>query len=319
MIWAEPRWLWGMAVALLVAAAAEAARRRALRSVRSLDPGYPGRPRWRVLLPAAGTALLAASLAGPRWGFRAVPSASPQTDVAILLDTSGSMLARDAAPDRFGAARLFARDLARRLPETVRLAVVRVEGDGEVVCPLTLDRAAAENALEELTPRGAEAPGSDLGRGVRTALALLSARPSRVRAIVLLSDGEDLDAGLKEAAAECRRRGVALDTVAVGTEAGAAVPSRSGGVLTDGGSPVVSRARPDELAALARETDGRFALAGSPSGAAALASSFAAIGGSGRGAPVREPISRSAWPLAGALAAWAGWWSPRRGRREPES
>jgi len=320
MIWAEPRWLWGIAAALLVAAAAEAARRRALGRVRTLDPGFSARPRWRVLLPAAGTALLAAALARPQWGFRAVPSASPQTDVAILLDTSGSMLARDAAPDRFGAARLFARDLVRRLPETARIAVVRVEGDGEVVCPLTLDRDAAENALEELTPRGAGAPGSDLGRGVRTALALLSARPSRVRAIVLFSDGEDLDAGLREAAAECRRRGIVLDTVAAGSEAGAAVPSRSGGILTEGGSPVVSHARPGDLAALARATEGRFALAASPSGAAELAASFAGTGtGGGRGAPVREPISRSAWPLAGALAAWTGWWAPRRERPEAES
>jgi Ca-activated chloride channel family protein len=318
VIWAEPRWLWGIAGALVVAAVAESARRRARRRVRTLDPRFPARSRWRILLPAAGTALLAAALARPQWGFRAVPSASPQTDVAILLDTSGSMLARDAAPDRFGAARLFARDLVRRLPETARIAVVRVEGDGEVVCPLTLDRAAAENALEELTPRGAEAPGSDLGRGVRTALALLSARPSRARAIVLLSDGEDLDAGLREAAAECRRRGIALDTVAAGTGAGAAVPSRAGGILTEGGSPVVSRARPGELAALARGAGGRFALASTPSGAADLASSFAPSGG-GLGAPVREPISRSAWPLAGALAAWAGWWSPRRDRPEAES
>lgn len=316
MIWAEPRWLWGIVLAVVVAAAADAARRRALRRVRMLDPGFRARPRWRALLPAAGTALLAAALARPQWGFRAVPSASPETDVALLLDTSGSMLARDAAPDRFGAARLFARDLLRRLPETARVAVVRVEGDGEVVCPLTLDRAAAENALEELTPRGADAPGSDLGRGVRSALALLSARPSRVRAIVLLSDGEDLDAGLREAAAECRRRGIALDTVAAGTEAGAAVPSRAGGILTEGGSPVVSHARPGELAALARGTGGRFALAASPSGATELAASFAEATGGGRGAPVREPISRRAWPLAGALAAWAGWWTPRRHRRE---
>jgi hypothetical protein len=154
---------------------------------------------------------------------------------------------------------------------------------------------------------------------VRTALALLSARPSRARAIVLLSDGEDLDAGLRDAAAECRRRGVALDTVASGTEAGAAVPSRNGGILTEGGSPVVSRARPGDLAALARESGGRFASTGAASGAAGLAASFAGKTAAGRGTPVREPVSRSAWPLAGAVAAWAGWWTPRRESRREES
>ena len=312
MIWAEPRWLWGVAAAPLAFAAADLARSRALRAVRRLRPDFRSRSRWRALLPAAGVALLAAALARPQWGFRRVATASPETDVALLLDTSGSMLARDAAPDRFRAARLFARDLLRRLPETARVAVVRVEGDGEVVCPLTLDHAAAENALDELAPRGADAPGSDLGRGVRTAAALLASRPSRVRAIVLLSDGEDLDAGLREAAADCRRRGIAFDAVAAGTETGAPVPARSGGILTEGGSPVVSRARPAELAALARDGGGRFALAGDPAGAAKIAETLSAAPGSGRGAPAREPISRGAWPLAGAIAAWAGWWTPRR-------
>ena len=312
MTWGDPRWLWAIAAAPLAAAAVDLAGRRAFRAVRRLDPSFRPRGRARALLPAAAVALLAAALARPQWGFRRVFTASPETDVALLVDTSGSMLARDAAPDRFGSARLFARDLLRRLPETARAAVVRVEGDGEVICPLTLDRAAAENALEELSPRGAAAPGSDLGRGVRTALALLSSRPSRVRAIVLLSDGEDLDAGLRDAVAECRRRGITVDTVAVGTEAGAPMPSRTGGILTEGGAPVVSRAHPAELAALARETGGRFALASRPAAAASFAASFRAGPGFGRGAPAREPISRAAWPLGGAIAAWTAWWAPRR-------
>ncbi|HET7451152.1 MAG TPA: VWA domain-containing protein [Thermoanaerobaculia bacterium] len=318
MIWAEPRWLWGIAAAPLAAAAAGAARSRALSAVRRLDRGFRGRSPWRILLPAAGTALFFAALARPQWGFRRVATASPETDVAILVDTSGSMLARDAAPDRFAAARLFARDALRRLPPTARTAVVRVEGDGEVVCPLTLDRAAAENALEELTPRGADAPGSDLGRGVQTAAALLSARPARTRAIVLVTDGEDLDAGLRAAAAECRRRGILVDTVVAGTESGAAVPSRSGGILMDGGSPVVSHAHAADLAAIAREGGGLFLSAANPSAAAALAASFDPRSASGRGGPVREPVSRRGWPLAAAFAVWAAWWVPR-GAREAES
>ena len=312
MTWADPRWLWAAAAAPVAAVGLDLARRRALRAVRRLAPSFHGAPRWRALLPAAAIALLSAALARPQWGFRRVPAASPETDVVFLLDTSGSMLARDAAPDRFGAARLFARDLLRRLPETARAGIVRVEGEGEVICPLTLDRPAAESALEELTPRGASAPGSDLGRGVRTAEALLSARPSRVRDIVLLSDGEDLDADLADAVAECRRRGIRVDAVAVGTESGAPVPARTGGVLTEGGSPVVSRAHPRELEGLARQTGGTFTAASNPSAAASMAAAFRSGAAFGKGSPAREPVSRAAWPLAGAVAAWGAWSLPRR-------
>jgi Ca-activated chloride channel family protein len=316
MIWAEPRWLWGAAAAPLLAVFLDLARRRAALAVHRIDPTFQRRRGMRVALPAIAMALLCAALARPEWGFRRVLTASPETDVVILIDTSGSMLARDAAPDRFTRARFFARDLLRRLPENVRSAVVRVEGEGEVICPLTLDRVAAESSLEELLPRGSGVPGSDLGSGVRKALALLGARLSRAKTIVLLSDGEDLDAGLKGAIAECRRSGVVLDTVSVGTVAGAPVPARDGAVLTDGGAPVVSRAHPDDLEALARATGGKFVNLSLPSsGTGSLSRGFEDTAGLGRRTPAREPISRSAWPLSGAIIAWAMWWAPPGGVR----
>ena len=315
MTWAEPRWLWMTAAAPLVAWVLDLARRRAFRAVHRIDPAFPRRGGARVLLPAAAVALLFAALAGPSWGFRRALTATPENDIVFLLDTSGSMLARDAAPDRFTLARLFARDLLRRLPESVRTAIVRVEGEGEVTCPLTLDRAAAESSLEDLAPRGADVSGSDLGRGVRKALALLAARPARAKSIVLFSDGEDLDAGLMEAVAECRRRGVILNTVAVGTPAGAPVPARDGMMLTDGGAPVVSRARPGDLEAVARATGGKFAnISLSPPAAKTFADALRETSRTGPGrAPGREPVSRTAWPLAGAIAAWTLWWAPTRG------
>lgn len=314
--WGDPRWLWGIPAAALLVPALDFAARSAARAVRSLDPAFRPRPRWRALLPAAAAALLCAALARPQWGLRAVPVPSAENDVVILVDTSGSMLARDVAPDRFTRARLFARDLLHRLPDNVRAAVVRVEGEGEVVCPLTLDRAAAEDALEELVPRGASAPGSDLGSGVRASLALLAGRASRAKSIVLLSDGEDLDAGLKSAAEECRRRGVILDAAVTGTASGAPVPARDGGVLVDSGSPVVSRSRPELLESAVRATGGRIlALASSPPAAELLARSLRDASRPGGRQPVREPISRSPWPLAGAIGAWALWWIPRREER----
>ena len=314
MTWTDPRWLAAAAAGFAaLAALLGAASRKSRAAVRRLDPQFPVRSPFRPFLPAAAFALLAVALAGPQWGFRPTPTASAERDVVLVLDTSGSMLARDAAPDRFTEARLFARSYFRSLPENVRAAVVRVEGEGDVVCPLTLDRAAAEDAVAELAPRGSDSPGSDLGSGVRLALVLLAARPARARSIVLVSDGEDLDAKLAEAAAECRRRGVTLDAVSVGGTGGAPVPARDGSILNDAGSPVVSRAHPADLEGLARECGGRFAALGAPEVAAAAiaASRPAGSGPMGRGS--REPVPRAPWPLAGAIAAWTLWSLPRGG------
>lgn len=311
MTWTDPRWLWAVAASPAVAFVLDVAARKSRAAVRLLDPTFPPRRRARALLPAAAVALTGAALAGPQWGSHRISTVSPESDVVVVLDTSGSMLARDAAPDRFTQARLFARQYFRRLPETVRTAVVRVEGEADVVSPLTLDRAASENAVADLVPRGTDSPGSNLGGGVRQALLMLASRPSRAKSIVLVSDGEDLDAGLRDAAAECRRRGVVLDTVAVGSAAGAPVPGRDGAVLTDGGAPVISRADPGQLDKLARECGGKFAALGaSGDAAAALAAPRKVVPGAAARSS-REPVSRSAWPLAAAITAWTLWWLPR--------
>ena len=149
MRWAEPVWLWGIAVSFFVGLLLRVAQLRALRFTRRIDPRFSGRGIWRAcVLPAACIALLSAALAHPQWGYRRVASASAESDAVLVLDTSGSMLTRDVSPDRFSRARLFARDLLRELPDTLRIGLVRVEGEGSVVSPLTLDRDALRNSLD---------------------------------------------------------------------------------------------------------------------------------------------------------------------------
>ncbi|MGH9442621.1 MAG: vWA domain-containing protein, partial [Thermoanaerobaculia bacterium] len=260
MRWAEPVWLWGVPGAACLGLLLRAAQTRALRMTRRLDPRFTGRGTWRVcVLPSLCLALIFLALARPQWGYRSVASVSPGTDSVLVFDTSGSMLTRDVSPDRFAREKVFVRELLRDLPENVRIGLVRVEGEGSVVSPLTLDREALKTSLDELVPRGTDTPGSDLGSGVRTATALLSARGSRSRAIVLLSDGEDLDDGLQEAVRDAVRRGIAFDTVCSGTAAGGPVPARGGGFLSDGSAgPVVSHAHPEKMRQIAADSGGVF-------------------------------------------------------------
>jgi Ca-activated chloride channel family protein len=306
---ARPIWLAGLPAALAAGAVLVWISRRALASVRRIDPSFPRGGLWkRAVLPSCTLGLLFVALAGPTWGLRETAADVPETDVVLLLDTSGSMLARDVTPDRFTRAKMFARELLRRLPANVRVGLVRVEGDGEVISPLTLDREALANELDELAVRGAQKPGSDLGRGLEKAEALLAGRGSRGRAIVLLSDGEDLESRLATEAQRCRQLGIAVEA------AGAPVPARGGGFLVDAaGHPVVSRARPDAMRRIARETGGVSAdFSGPESPAPRIASAVASLQRGGRGRRVRQPADRSAWPLAAAVVAWTAWMWPRR-------
>lgn len=300
MKFAHPAWLILAASAIPAGVLAEIARRASVRRLKALG-GRPGSGsfRRRVLLPAAALALLAGAAAGPTWGYRDVPARAAETDLVVAFDTSGSMLTRDLAPDRFSVARRFARELLRQVPSEVRVALVRMEGEGEVVVPLTLDRAAVVGALDELSARGAVQPGSDLGDGLKKAAALLSARDARSRAILLISDGEDLDQGLDPAGKECAERRIPIDTVCAGTTTGGPVPARGGGFVRDSsGQTVVSRAHPDVLGGIAAKTGGRAIVLGrAMSSPSSIAAAVAKLAREGPSRTSREPADRSAIPL----------------------
>jgi Ca-activated chloride channel homolog len=85
----------------------------------------------------------------------------------------------------------------------------------------------------------------------------------RNKVMVLVSDGEDLEGQIEDAAAKAKEAGVVVHTVGVGTEAGQPVPDldkegrRTGFKRDEAGQAVVSRLNMQSLEAIARGTGGR--------------------------------------------------------------
>ena len=111
---ARPEWLWLFAVAPLWALRAWRARARREREWASLGqlgpPCGEGTP-WLWLAAACWVV----GLAEPRWGSSDRPPLPPGHDVVLAFDVSRSMGARDALPDRLGAAVEAARSLVEAL------------------------------------------------------------------------------------------------------------------------------------------------------------------------------------------------------------
>lgn len=221
--------------------------------------GAIGRP----LLVAAAILGVGVALARPRWGFEKEEAHRKGTDVVVVLDTSASMRAADVTPSRFVLARQAALSLLSRLPED-RVALVACEGDAQVLVPLTLDGAAAALFLEALEPGVGTIPGTSLAAGIQAAAELFPAGPSGSRQCVVISDGEDLEGGVDDAAAKAKKEGIVVHTVLVGAEKGAPVPEydvagRMTGYKVDAsGAPVLSHANADLLRKLAAGTGGSF-------------------------------------------------------------
>jgi Ca-activated chloride channel family protein len=242
------------------------------------------------------------------------------SDLVLVFDCSKSMDTRDVPPSRLVEAKREALALLDDL-EGDRVAVVAFAGDAAALTPLTLDLSAVRLLVTTLDTDALSTPGTDLGKGLTTALRVLPEGDSGEQAVVLFTDGEDLEGHLDEAAALARRRGVKVFPVGMGTAAGQTIPvlddnGRQVGVKTDeSGQPVVSKVDHVALEGLARKTGGRAFTAQHPGGQlTALRAALATVGrGARQGRLGSRPVERF---FGFALLAWlllvASWLLPER-------
>jgi Ca-activated chloride channel family protein len=270
----------------------------------------PGRRFGAVALRLAAVASLGVGAAGPQWGREAVRRQSQGSDIAFVLDVSASMQTRDVPPSRMEEAQREAEALLERLQGS-RVGVVAFAGDAVRLCPLTLDQTAVRLTLETIGPGAVSEPGTDLGRALRTALKLLPPGRRDEQAMVLWTDGEDLEGHAREAIDELRRSGVRVFVVGVGTPAGDVIPTFDvSGVTVDvkhdeQGHIVRSRLDEDLLRELARATHGSYFSASRSGGELVrLAGALGALARSRRGTRlVERPVAR--FPLCALLGAAA--------------
>jgi Ca-activated chloride channel family protein len=217
----------------------------------------PTRPGWRRHAPVALYAIaLTALLIGLARPERTVAVPVEQATVVLATDVSGSMLARDVAPNRLTAVRNAADRMVERLPRRVRAGLVAFNHNAQLVQAPTSDHRAVRRAIRGLESSG----GTAVGDGIVAALNAIRSgvRPGQQRppaAILLLGDGESTR-GRDEigAAREARRQKVPIYTIALGTATGTIeVPHPSGtGTRTEQVPP-----DPEALRQIAQITGGR--------------------------------------------------------------
>jgi Ca-activated chloride channel family protein len=165
-----------------------------------------------------------------------------------------------------------------------RVGLVAFAAAAHLLVPPTVDRGLVLLHLDGLTPDALTAQGTDLASALRAAVeALPPAEAGRRRAVVLITDGEGFqgDNPLEAASVRAEREGVAVHAVVVGTPGGARVPGRAG---------ETTRARPDALRRVARETGGLTASAAAGGEVSAL---LAALGGAQAAPGLRGGVGRS--------------------------
>ncbi len=291
--WTERRRLKGLA-----AFAAE-------RLLGRLTAGYSATRRLtKDLAFAAAVGLLGIALAGPRWGVEITEQRATTEDVVFVLDVSKSMLVGDMRPNRLARAKASIANFVRR-KGTGSVGIVAFAGQAFLQCPLTRDYDAFFRTLEETDTASIQVPGTDLGRALKEA-ELAFAKNRNRKLVLMLTDGEDLEAGGVEAAKKLAREGLVVHCIGVGTPAGGPIT-----VISALGSPdtlknaegeeILSRLDESTLSKVADATGGRFIRLGQ-SGEGIEALRLAIQAGTDGTGVTRRGVPREEWFLALALA-----------------
>ena len=193
-----------------------------------------GRRTFKSALILAVFGLIAVALARPQWGFTQREVKQRGRDVIVAIDTSRSMLATDVAPSRLARAKLVAQDLLR-LVRGDRVGLVAFAGSAFLQAPLTLDYNAVLASLEELDTAVIPKGGTNIADAIRTAEQAFGKGEGQTRALIILTDGEELDADGISAAKRAASLGVRIFTVGIGSGEGSLIPLRT----EDGGTDFV--------------------------------------------------------------------------------
>jgi Ca-activated chloride channel family protein len=213
-----------------------------------------------VLLSAVLLGLLAA--AGPMFGVYFEEVSRKGADIFVLLDVSRSMLTEDVAPNRLKRAQSDIKDLLQCVVGD-RIGLIVFAGKPVVKVPLTTDHGFYNEILDSVDTNSAPRGGTAIGDAIRKALSTMPPESNRDQAIVLITDGDDLESMPLVATKDAAARNVRILAVGVGdTVEGGRIPVRDvAGNLTylkHNGQEVWSKVNEQTLKEIAQRTEGVY-------------------------------------------------------------
>jgi Ca-activated chloride channel family protein len=318
MTFGVPQWLWGLLLIPFLIALFMRAERRGYRQLQEfvstrLLPQLAGtvnRPRrvTKFALLLLGLSLAIVSLAQPRWGYTFQDVKRKGLDLLIAVDTSRSMLSNDVQPNRLERVKLAVQDLINDL-QGDRVGLIAFAGSAAVQAPLTIDYDAVIEAINDLDTKTVPEGGTNISGAIRLAELLFGKSAMGNRALILITDGDDLEGEAVKTAKEAADAGIRIFTVGVGTPEGSLIPitgddGQTAFVKDSAGQVVKSKLDDKRLREIAEATGGFYVrLENGPrtmqqvqiEGLAKMQAADMDMRLS------RRPIERYEWPLGAAL------------------
>lgn len=267
----------------------------------------------RACLVLLALGFLMIALARPHLGYEEHSVPSHGRDVMIAIDTSRSMLATDISPTRLARAKLFAEDVLELLPGD-RVGLIAFAGKAFLQAPMTLDHGAVRDALNELDTTVIPKGGTNIAEAIHLAMTALGKGEGTERALILMTDGEDLDGDAVAAAKEAKEAEIKIFTIGIGSPEGSLIPilnerNERDFVRDESGKPVLSKLDVQRLQEISSVTGGFYEPFGGDAARTVIQKGILPLAGNNSQVQVtRRPIERYEWPLGAALFLLALWW-----------
>ena len=166
-----------------------------------------------LMLVAVFFVLIAA--AGPYWGSELVPRPVHSRDLLVVLDTSRSMLAKDIAPSRLQHAKQFVRQLAAGTVGS-RYGLIAFAGSAFLECPLTQNIDGFLSFLDDVGTDSIPVGGTNIELALSEALDAFEAAEGDHRAIIMITDGDELQGNSEQALDAFREKKIPIFVVGIG-------------------------------------------------------------------------------------------------------
>jgi Ca-activated chloride channel family protein len=233
MTFGAPEWLWGLLLVPLLIALFVRSEHRGLKRLQQfvsarLLPQLAGtvNRRRRIIrfgLLLLGLALAIVSLAQPRWGYTFEDVKRKGLDLLVAVDTSRSMLSNDVQPNRLERVKLAIQDLIDEL-QGDRVGLIAFAGRAFLQAPLTIDYDAVIEALSDLDTKTIPEGGTNISSAITLATQSFGKSAMGNRALIIFTDGEDLNGEAVKTAKTAADAGVRIFTIGVGTPQGSLIP-----------------------------------------------------------------------------------------------
>lgn len=209
-------------------------------------------------LMMAALALIIVMLARPQMGTKISQEKRSGIEVIISLDISNSMRAEDVVPSRLDKSKMLIENMVDNFTND-KVGLVVFAGDAFIQLPITSDYVSAKMFLQNVDPSLIATQGTDLAGAIDLSSKSFTQQDKVGRAILIITDGEDHEGGVIEAAKKARKNGIRVFVLGVGSPKGSPVPDGNGGYMKDNtGQEVMSALNEDMCKQIAEAGGGAY-------------------------------------------------------------